>query len=671
MDYANIQFNEAGVPVSTEFDDVYFSNENGLKESNYVFYQNNGVDQRLPSFQDKSFIVFETGFGTGLNFLNTWQNFLRIPLERRPTLHFISCEKFPVAPSTLKEALAFWTSLSHLSNQLIKVYPMAIEGCHRLEFDNGKVILDLWFADVEQVLQELVLSDEHPIDAWYLDGFAPSKNPEMWSESLFKGMAKHSGERSTFATFTAAGFVRRGLQAVGFEVNKVKGFGHKREMLSGRFKLSSTDTRHSKNDFHQQVFSHGYVSPSKIKRVAIIGAGLAGANLAFSLTRRGFNVQLYTKDADIAQGASGNSQGGFYPHLTADFSRQSQLYTCAFEFAKQRYQDLQNAGFEFEHDYCGVLLAGFSEEVKKRQNKLSANKCWPNELIAPVTSAQAAQKLGLTFPYDGMWIEQGGWINPSSLCRALVAAAKQTSRLTVLENYELSEYQQYDEHCSLNFKNGQSANCDVLIFAEGSGFQQRAQENTYPMQVVRGQVESVTTNDSIQGLRSVLCHKGYFCPAHQGQHALGATFVKDDSATDIRAEDSAFNLKMIKSALNDCEWVHDIHDSNHARASIRATFPDHLPIADAIAVQKSLEHALLRNNREGLEMAKTTRYYGSNIYALVGLGSRGLCTAPILSEAIACQINGEPMPLGRQLLATVSSVRFAVKQQIKVLNSQQ
>lgn len=671
MDYANIQFNDAGVPVSTEFDDVYFSNDNGLKESNYVFYKHNGIDQRLASHTEKPFIIFETGFGTGLNFLNTWRNFRELPTEKRPTLHFISCEKYPVAPNTLKEALAFWTSLLTLSQRLIEAYPMAIEGCHRLEFDDGKVILDLWFADVEQVLDELVLSNAHPIDAWYLDGFAPSKNPEMWSDTLFQGMAKHSGEHSTFATFTAAGFVRRGLQTVGFEVNKVKGFGHKREMLSGRFKIDASHAAHNESDFHSQVFTHSYLSSKKVKNIAIIGAGLAGANLAYSLTRRGFKVDLYSKDADIAQGASGNSQGGFYPHLTADFSRQSQLYTSAFEFAKQRYQTLNHSGFEFEHDYCGVLLAGFSEEVIKRQNKLSANKCWPNELITPVSAEQATEKLGLTFPYTGMWVEKGGWVNPATLCSALVKASEQTNHLTVFAKHELLEYHYENNGWSIYFGNGRIEHCDVLIFADGSGFVPRSHDSFYPLQVVRGQVESVATNETIQDLRSVLCHKGYFCPAHQGQHALGATFIKDELSTEVKEEETAFNLHTIKSALKHCDWTNKIDNSASARASIRATFPDHLPIADALADPKTLTQVLPSSSRESLETAKNARFYSNSMYALVGLGSRGLCTAPILSEAIACQINGEPMPMGRQLLATVSSVRFAVKNQIKKLNLQQ
>ena len=173
---AEIHFNDAGTPVANRFDDVYFSNDDGLAESLYVFYQQIHIDKRLQNNGKAKFVIAVTGFGTGLNFLNAWAQFKQRPSDANVAqLHFVSFEKYPIHLDDLIKALSAWPSLQALAAQLCQQYPMALSGCHRLEFEQGSVILDLWFGDIHDTLPQLSYSEEGFVDAWFLDGFAPSK----------------------------------------------------------------------------------------------------------------------------------------------------------------------------------------------------------------------------------------------------------------------------------------------------------------------------------------------------------------------------------------------------------------------------------------------------------------------------------------------------------------
>ena len=247
---ANIHFNENGTPVAQQFDDVYFSNIDGLRETEYVFIEGCQLMERWQKHDHHAFVVAETGFGTGLNFLATWRAFDNLKTTQQPldTLHFITFEKYPLALEDLNKALSRWTELNDYSQQLIEQYPPAVSGCHRLIFAQGKVILDLWLGDIHDSLPELINTQANTVDSWFLDGFAPSKNPDMWYMSLYTKMAKLSKAETTFATFTAAGDVRRQLIAAGFEVSKRKGFKYKREMLVGRY--TAPQSRLSKTPYY-------------------------------------------------------------------------------------------------------------------------------------------------------------------------------------------------------------------------------------------------------------------------------------------------------------------------------------------------------------------------------------------------------------------------------------
>jgi tRNA 5-methylaminomethyl-2-thiouridine biosynthesis bifunctional protein len=218
-----------GLPYSTAFDDVYFSSDDGLLETEYVFIQGNALVSRWQSLAENSFTILETGFGTGLNFLCACKCWL----EHAPAntvLHFTSVEKYPLSCADLHKALQHWQSLKPFADELLTQYETLLNTGTAILFNN-RIKLQVLFGDATACISKL----DTKADAWFLDGFAPSKNPEMWQQALFEQMARLSHLKTTFATFTSAGVVRRGLTAAGFRVNKQPGFGKKREMINGYF----------------------------------------------------------------------------------------------------------------------------------------------------------------------------------------------------------------------------------------------------------------------------------------------------------------------------------------------------------------------------------------------------------------------------------------------------
>ncbi len=243
---ATLRWSDKGTPISEQFDDIYFSPTEGIAEARYVFIQHNHLYERWKKLNPDSpgdFIIAETGFGTGLNFLIAWQLWQQLAPENW-RLHYISVELYPLSRTDLVQSLAPWSELKTQATELVKNYPALTPGAHTIDLDDGKVCLLLMIDDVNNCLPALSKThcSGHPgkpeiqVDAWFLDGFAPAKNPQMWHPRLYESMralSKPGKSGATFATFTAAGHVRRGLQQAGFSIEKVKGFANKRDMTRG------------------------------------------------------------------------------------------------------------------------------------------------------------------------------------------------------------------------------------------------------------------------------------------------------------------------------------------------------------------------------------------------------------------------------------------------------
>lgn len=666
--YAKVQFNENGTPIAEHFDDVYFSKDDAEAETRYVFIANNQLPQRWENWRSRIFTIGETGFGTGLNFLVAAQALIefkqRFPQNGLYHLHFISTEKYPLPQEDWQQALRPFQHLA-LCKELtaIKVYP--VTGCQRFDFSYQDIqfTLDLWIGDVLDQLPNIQFEQAGPVDAWFLDGFAPSKNPDMWQPELFTEMARLSHSTTTFATFTAAGFVKRALQAADFKVEKRPGFGRKREMLAGQYRVPLVSNSMLKTPYLKRAPAN--VGDCSTPNIAIIGGGIAAACAAYALSRRGSNVTVFTQAMQLADAASGNPQAAVYPQLNAQPSYLSQIQVASFAYCKQFYTGLAKRGANYQHDWCGVLQVGFSDTVQQRQQKLISNNIWPNSLIYPINRHQAARLAGVEIPYEGLFIPDAGWLVPADVVRATLDAASQLSIVNVKYGTCITEVTHTDVD-GVNIRLQTSAGMeqqhfDAVVFATGHYSRQLPILDQIPMSLTRGQVESINTQVPLPELHTVLCHKGYLTPQLNGRHALGSTYVKQDTSSEYRAAESALNLATQAKSLAACDWAQVLKHDNVGRASVRCSTPDHLPLVGAIPnCEKQQQQYTGFMEKRRRELPQHPAVY-ANTFVLTGLGSRGFTTAPLMAEILASQMFAEAAPLSRDLLAAINPNRFLLR----------
>ena len=679
--HAQVHFNESGTPVADHFDDVYFSNDSGIDETQHVFVAGNDLAERWQQWRNPTFVIAETGFGTGLNFLVAMRAFNEFraanpdhPLKR---LYFITTEKFPLPQQDMQRALEAFPALKDEAQALASLYPMGLEGCHRLHFDNHSTTLDLWIGDVHELLPQWHSPVDGLIDAWFLDGFAPSKNPDMWTDALFSQMARLSKTGTTFGTFTAAGIVKRGLAGVGFTIKKRNGFGRKRDMLTGVFNQDNENVQHKLRLPAGPYYRYANDSLDKTSKVAVVGSGLAAATACLALVKRGINTTLYFNGDTLASGASGNPQGGFYPQLHSEASIASRIQAHSFLYARQAYdhtiEHVKACGLaDVAHDFCGVIQLNFNDKVAERQNKLAAADVWPETLIKPVDSKEVSDIANLPLPYSGLYIGLGGWLSPPQLVTAMIEEALQSGKLTLKPNHTYVSHEAVEttkQRVQIRFnldsaENEEVITADHLILALGAGAVNASDFDSLSLRPVRGQVEAIPTQMPIEQLNTVLCHKGYMTPVFEGRHALGSTYVKNDLNTDVRGGETEMNLATHEQALANTDIVQALQHDGKARAATRLGSPDHQPVVGALHNFDSLkEHYTMLGVGKPLTSAPVLP--SSVVSTLTCLGSRGLTTAPLMAEVLVSSLCKEPLPLSNELLNAVNTSRFMTREAIR------
>ncbi|CZW22000.1 bifunctional tRNA (5-methylaminomethyl-2-thiouridine)(34)-methyltransferase MnmD/FAD-dependent 5-carboxymethylaminomethyl-2-thiouridine(34) oxidoreductase MnmC [Enterobacter hormaechei subsp. xiangfangensis] len=652
---ANLEFNAEGTPVSREFDDVYFSNDNGLEETRYVFLDGNHLGTRFPEHPRSLFVVAESGFGTGLNFLTLWQAFdcfrAAYPEATLQRLHFISFEKFPLTAHDLRLAHQRWPELAHWAEQLQTQWPPAIGGCHRLILDDGRVTLDLWLGDINDLTDKLDDSMNQKVDAWFLDGFAPAKNPDMWSPHLFSAMARLARPGATLATFTSAGFVRRGLQEAGFTMRKTKGFGRKRDMLVGVME----------QDLAIPAQAPWFARRASTSReVAIVGGGIASALLSLALLHRGWQVTLYCADEGPATGASGNRQGALYPLLSAHDPALFQFFPAAFTFARRLYDSLPVA---FDHDWCGVTQLGWDEKSQQKITQMLSLGL-PKDIAHAVTAQQVAETAGIDTGCGGIQYPLGGWLCPAELTSAAIALG-QSRGLTVHYAHKVQSLSR-TAHWELRFADGKEAQHASVVLANGHHISQFTQTASLPVYPVGGQVSHIPTAPQLSKLRQVLCYDGYLTPQNpsNGHHCIGASYHRGETDMQYSEADQQQNRQRLVDCFPDASWAKEVDVSEgQARCGVRCATRDHLPMAGNVPdYDATLE--VYQDLADSKETAVSAPVH-PELFMLGGLGSRGLCSAPLLAEALAAQMSDEPVPLDRVTLAGLNPNRLWVRKLLK------
>ncbi|WP_206425242.1 bifunctional tRNA (5-methylaminomethyl-2-thiouridine)(34)-methyltransferase MnmD/FAD-dependent 5-carboxymethylaminomethyl-2-thiouridine(34) oxidoreductase MnmC [Aeromonas dhakensis] len=653
LHHARLDWNEAGTPVSSEFGDVYFSNDNGLSETRYVFLQQNRLPARFSHHDSDIFVIGETGFGTGLNFLATMAAFL----EQAPQtgngsrLHFISFEKYPLTQADLRKALAAWPELAHLSQDLIAQWPLPVSGCHRLIFAGGRIRLDLWLGDIKEMLPQVPHPATGLVDAWYLDGFSPAKNPEMWTQDLFDGLARLARPSATLSTFTCAGFVRRGLIAAGFAMQKVKGHGSKREMLAGE----------RADKLPQQTIAPCYARPAgRAGEVLIIGGGIASAMMALSLVERGRKVTLLCQDDEPAGGASGNRQGALYPLLNGEHDALSRFYSLAFGFARSRLLALAER-HPVAFSLCGVTQLGYDDKSTAKLTKMAQGP-FPPELMQVLSEPEVEQVVGLPCGHGGVSYPQGGWLCPADLTRAAIKEAQAGGLLEVLLNTRVATVTEQADGWQVESCEGRRWQSPTLVVAAGHQLPALIPFAELPLYPVRGQVSHVPTSASLSQLNTVLCYDGYLTPANEGQHCIGASYGRNQTELAFRAEEQTQNQARLQACLPQQRWPAEVDVSgNQARVGVRSASRDHLPLAGPVARLAALAD---HNLKAPVDQQSPLPLY-PGLYVLGALGSRGLCSAPLCGELLASEICGDPLPLAADLLEALHPARYWVRKLLK------
>ncbi|NDA08550.1 MAG: FAD-dependent oxidoreductase, partial [Alphaproteobacteria bacterium] len=416
--------------VSRRFGDIYFAIADGLAETRLVFIEGNKLAERMPGRHH--FTIAETGFGTGLNFLATLA-LLEDMGHAAPRLTYIATELAPLDGEMMRKALAGFPELAPYREMLISHLPPRWPGRHRVLLNGGKVVLELLYGDSATMIKRT----NFQADAWFLDGFAPARNPDMWGDDLFTLIASHTAEKGTLASFTSAGHVRRGLEAAGFSVHRLEGYGNKRHRITAEFNGKSTSL------------------PSQSGHVAIIGAGIAGASVAAGLNRRGYNVTVLGSGADAADGASGNRIAVQAPRLTATDTSQARLSLTGYGYARRLARETGASVAD------KTILYAWNEREQIRQEKITALG-WPETVFRLVDTNTAKAITGHETHLGGMLFPEGGTVIPHQLVRCCLDGV--TLRLGVSVRSVTKQLSGW----RIDTDAGPVA-CDIAVLAMGAG----------------------------------------------------------------------------------------------------------------------------------------------------------------------------------------------------------
>ncbi|WP_371396420.1 tRNA (5-methylaminomethyl-2-thiouridine)(34)-methyltransferase MnmD [Fretibacter rubidus] len=520
----DLDWSRTGVPASDGFGDIYFSVDGGLDETRAVYLSACGLPQRWETPKN-CFTICELGFGTGLNFLATWQLWTQGPRQTKQ-LHFVSIEKYPLSKSQLTRALSHWPELKDLSTQLIAAWPDRVKGIHRLHF--GDVTLTLIHDDVSAALDSVNMQ----ADAWYLDGFSPARNPDMWSDDILARIGSLSADGARVGTFTAAGAVRQGLSAAGFNVRKVDGFGRKRHRI-------------------EAVMDKVPVPAPQIDTPIIIGAGIAGASLARSFLLRGIVPLVIDAGDDTA--ASGNPAAIVKPRLDRQDRADSRFFLSSYLYAMQAYEVTD-----------GVLSRGVyhipkSADERARFEDLALQSPLPDHHMTWV------QSHGLKEKTPALYFPKAMIIDPSLVCEAFLLGAKRvTASVAKIKK-------QGDVWSVLDDGGAVIATGRHVIFAIGAGVRDMAMFDDVGLRFSRGQLTWVDGGD----VDEAITYGGYGI-GHDGATLLGATHDRLDGDS-VYAPRSADDKKNIMSYEN-ITGQKLVQSPRPSRVSVRVNSPQTWPI---------------------------------------------------------------------------------------------
>jgi len=613
-----LRWSPEGFPEDAHSGDVFYSRAGGLAETEAVFLAGCGLPE---GWRNRlRFAIGELGFGSGLNALAVWRRWRE---TRRPgaILHFTSIEGRPWPREDAARAHAAFPEIAELSAALLERWPVRAAGPQRLWHAEDGFCLTVWHGPVEAALRAM----DAKFDAWFLDGFAPAKNPEMWSPAVCAQLARLSAPGARLATYTVAGQVRATLEQAGFAWAKQPGFGAKRERLEARLTRRSDTGEHG-------VFPMG---PAPEGPVLILGGGAAGCSLAQALSRRGRPVRLLESGPALGCGASGNPAALVMPRLDRGDTPAARFFRAAYLAALDAYRLMPS------FSACGVRQPCPPETL----TDFAADPPLPGDLLAIET--------------DALWHPRAGVLRPAETLQAWAAGAD--IRLNA-EAAELThDAQGWLARDAQGRELGQGA---AVVLAAGPAMTSFPESAWLPLQRSRGQVEfgpaaNVPPHATAAG--------PYLAPlpsagANQPGVIFGATF--DPIAAGLeQAPDDASRLRNLEALAGLAPRLAAEMDPARlaSRAAVRAAAADRLPILGLLP-DVSAFRARYAGLATGAALDRSAPPPAvPGLYALGALGARGYLTAPLLAEALAAELCGEPSPLERSVREALHPARFLVR----------
>ena len=580
---------------SKRYGDVYFSEENGLAETRHVFIHGTGLRERLA--EREHLLIAETGFGTGLNFLAVVAEVFL--LNSKTKIDFVSVEGSPLSKDKVAATLRAFPELRHFYAQLLQQWPRRWLGVHHMSFLSGQISLHLHYGQAEHVLPTLDFS----ADIWFLDGFSPSKNPDMWSDKIIKQIARLSAFNSRLATFTVAASVRSSLAHAGFACKKAAGFGRKRHMLTASYERG--------------------IPPREISRpltVLVIGGGIAGCAVAGGLKALGIEVIILDAAAQPGAGASGNPAGIVVPFLTVGDMVGSRLSISCLADTR---------AFLEEHNLIvsnGIISLDYDKRKSLRQKKI-AEQGFPSDLAIYKNADELSARCGLYVKAGGLLFETGAVIKPKQLSEYLAEGVERVYGAQF--NAISGEAGAWIVRCD----DGRTFKADHVVLCTGADLPQLLKTVGYELgvcQITSGQLSILPKKTELAALQIALNYSGYTTPLIEGRQYLGAGF---DPTVDtaVSQKGHLHNLELMPVELRQIagqpyEW--------QGRTSRRLAYPDRLPLAGKIAPGLSVVSAL---------------------------GSRGLTLARLVGKSVAHEIAGRPSILPYQITKALHPKRFLIK----------
>ena len=581
-------------PYSYEYGDKFFQ-EDAIAEINNIFIQANDIPDRLQHCS--SLRIGELGFGFGLNFFVTAKIWLESGQSGEgKTLEYLSIEEALPSKVQILKVVKNFPELKEVCNYFLEEYEPIHNDVQKINLPKLNLRLTLIQNQAEPALKNLIGFSNNKIDAWYLDGFDPKKNASMWNTRIFQYIGLLSNPNATFGTFTAAGFVKRGLKKFGFKVEKVKGFGRKRHKLIGQM-IPSSPIKAS--------------APMRKKKIAIIGTGIAAGSVAYAAARNGAKVEMFEFSNEIAAGASGNPVAAMYPRFSANNTPYSFLTAQSYFFAEKIYAPFTDAykksGLLFSHsnDYQSEWI----EDMKKLAR---------DDIFSFLNKSEMKKKYGLES--NGLKVRQGGYLFPKLICQEMMSHPN----IEIFHDHAFENWERSDSRINIQFQNQTQKNdYDELVIANGPGLGKFVSG----LKISKGQIVGLRGIQAID-INLPLNSAGYILPKVNGINWIGSTHEKEfeDLETSLKEgyelvarTEKNFNIKLSGS------------EEMLMEARLRIGSKDRLPIAGSIE---------------------------KNIYVLGALGTRGFSLAPILGDYIASLMNGSANPISTGIAVAIDPLRF-------------